>query len=202
MQMQGQGQMQPQMAQMQGQQMQINRQQQMINQQRMVQQQQQRMAMQQRPQQVIVQRAGPTVLGPGQLLGNGGFIDPRAAQSGMVRTGGMISNSPASNMVKNAPLMAGWMNKEGGVFKSWKKRFFKLTNTSLTYYDGNPGRVKGTFQIKWVTHVSNTSSKAGHPHAFEVTVKIPKRRTYVFEASNAAEKQQWLQALHTLTGGR
>ena len=93
----------------------------------------------------------------GGWAGNGGFIDPRAAQSGMVRTGGMISNSPASNMVKNAPLMTGWMEKEGCVFHSWKRRFFKLTNTSMTYYDTDRRKVKGTFQVKWITHVSDNS---------------------------------------------
>ena len=119
----------------------------------------------------------------------------------MVRTGGMISNAPASNLAKNAPLMVGWMMKEGGVFHSWKRRFFKLTNTSMTYYDGNPGRCKGTFQLKWVTHVADNSSK-GNSNTFEVMVKIPSRRTYVFEAPSAAEKQQWLMALKTRTGGR
>ena len=34
----------------------------------------------------------------------------------------------------SAPIKKGFLNKQGGVYKNWKRRYFILTNDHLSYY--------------------------------------------------------------------
>ena len=40
----------------------------------------------------------------------------------------------------SAPLMEGWLTKEGGTIKSWKKRWCVFADGQITYYTAPPSK--------------------------------------------------------------
>ena len=100
----------------------------------------------------------------------------------------------------------GFLRKEGGQVRNWKRRWFALQTVSadecleLTYSDfsvrGAPTEVKGCIPLKNVTSVGVDSSKAEEkgkqPPAITLTTE---GRVYLLQADSAAEHEDWLQAL-------
>jgi len=97
----------------------------------------------------------------------------------------------------------GWLKKLGGVVKNWKKRYFMLTETAMSYYTKDPrppayGMFKGRVCIKDITFVSASEPGAKKKHLFLVGTTA---RTYEFQAGDDEERGEWIMAINMLLKG-
>lgn len=89
--------------------------------------------------------------------------------------------------------MEGYMQKEGGSYKSWKKRYFVLKEGKVAYYaDKEKGeRVKkGEVAMSEVINVL-PSVKARVPHCIDL---VTFKRTFKFGCLNSDDKDKWIAA--------
>jgi len=89
---------------------------------------------------------------------------------------------------------SGWLTKEGGSIKTWKRRWFTLKNYVLSYYksQGDP-EPKGKIEVSGSTVVRASNNKNKKPNCFEVTT--PTRIFYIC-ADTEEERDSWVQALN------
>lgn len=98
------------------------------------------------------------------------------------------------------PFHCGYLLKEGGTIKTWKRRWFELHESGqLLYYDkdkGNGGRFLNSVDVNDAQVASEPHGK--RPFCFVIQPKegsigvSNKRGKYVLCASNAKDKQRWL----------
>lgn len=88
----------------------------------------------------------------------------------------------------------GWLVKEGGSIKTWKKRYFVLRNGELSYFK-NPGEeALGTIAlVGGATSGIEISDSKKKPHCFQI---VTPSRTYLLSADNDDERKAWLDALN------
>lgn len=89
----------------------------------------------------------------------------------------------------------GFLTKEGGSFKSWKKRWFILKDGVLSYYKGKGDTEPlGTISLSTAGRIQVNSSKK-KANVFEIPTPS---RTYYFIADTETERQSWMDILeHT-----
>eukprot|EP01048_Picozoa_sp_COSAG05_P017162 COSAG05_NODE_2304_length_3250_cov_3.541098_2_plen_136_part_00 len=89
----------------------------------------------------------------------------------------------------------GWLYKRGEHNSAWKKRWFELKNTKLSYY-ANPGDPvpKGEITVTMVEGDANAAGTRDSEHEFVFHLKSH-GRTYVIAAETAAEKDEWLEKI-------
>ncbi|KAK8848115.1 RAC-gamma serine/threonine-protein kinase [Tritrichomonas musculus] len=93
----------------------------------------------------------------------------------------------------------GWMTKLGGTHKSWKKRWFTLVGTKLTYYVDQTGKKeKGTIDLKQATGVDE-APEAKKPNSFKIVV--PSKRTFILICNNEQEKKEWMSEIKKVISG-
>eukprot|EP00045_Choanoeca_perplexa_P017000 m.237909 g.237909 ORF g.237909 m.237909 type:complete len:2231 (+) comp17421_c0_seq1:1346-8038(+) len=102
-----------------------------------------------------------------------------------------VSPKPVSNAVK----MTGYAEKEGQKVKNWKKRYFKLTESTLTYHVAPGSPAKGHIYLKSVEDRARdlqcvSSSKA----PIGLTVSVP-TRTYTMRFQTEKQRQEWYDAI-------
>lgn len=85
----------------------------------------------------------------------------------------------------------GWLVKEGGSIKTWKKRFFILKNAELSYYKNKGEEELGRIILATATLIQ-ASDKRKKPNCFEV---VTPSRIYAFSAETEQERTEWLAAL-------
>jgi hypothetical protein len=87
------------------------------------------------------------------------------------------------------------MQKEGGSYKSWKKRYFILKGGKLEYYADKKGsrELKGSVAMEDVSNVA-PSAKARVPHCLDL---VTAKRTYKLGCINESDKLEWLRALQS-----
>ena len=96
---------------------------------------------------------------------------------------------------------SGYLVKKGGGRspfgrKNWKKRWFCLQGTNLTYKKSfKSKKVLGSIELPAVTSLSTCDSDE---HRFEI---VTPGRTYVIHARDTAMKRAWMCKLRTLTTG-
>lgn len=89
----------------------------------------------------------------------------------------------------------GYLTKEGGSFKSWKKRWFVLKDCNLAYYK-QKGETEplGVISLSHAGRIQSTDRKK-KAHGFEIPTPS---RTFYLSADTETEKQSWMDALeHT-----
>eukprot|EP00002_Diphylleia_rotans_P019051 TRINITY_DN3689_c0_g1_i3.p1 TRINITY_DN3689_c0_g1~~TRINITY_DN3689_c0_g1_i3.p1 ORF type:complete len:212 (-),score=40.74 TRINITY_DN3689_c0_g1_i3:185-820(-) len=95
------------------------------------------------------------------------------------------------------PERQGYLNKQGGSIKTWKKRWFIMKETYLFYFsdkeDPNP---KGIICLKEAS-VDRCAQDLGRKHSF--CIKTPDRQ-YFIGASNEAEEEEWIAAIMKKAG--
>lgn len=104
--------------------------------------------------------------------------------------------APTSVAVTTPPLVAGWLNKEGGkVLKTWKRRYFSLHGTTLRSFKSESGSLLRTFTL---AHVDECLAL---PLGLEVTTTL--NRKLVLTAESKDDYARWLRgfqaALHVAT---
>ena len=87
---------------------------------------------------------------------------------------------------------AGWCKKQGGVVKNWKRRYFVLTPSEVTYYEKEPpSKALGVIAI---TNVTKVSVDPDPKHTFGFLIQSSKR-TYYISAETAAERDSWVSSI-------
>jgi len=87
----------------------------------------------------------------------------------------------------------GWLVKEGGSIKTWKKRYFVLKNGDLSYYK-NPGEeALGTISLAEATSGIEISDSKKKSYCFQI---VTPNRTYLLSAESDDERKGWLDALN------
>eukprot|EP01027_Heterolobosea_sp_BB2_P015606 GEZU01022326.1.p1 GENE.GEZU01022326.1~~GEZU01022326.1.p1 ORF type:complete len:417 (+),score=138.71 GEZU01022326.1:73-1323(+) len=154
-------------------------------------------------------------LGVGNNNNNNNSAPPSPVLTGQARSG---SNSPSSNSGSprisvgagdlfdnitgpdmeddGVALKEGNLTKEGGNFKYWRKRWFKLRPDALFYYK-NPHdkRPAGIIRLKHAA-VSKDTTRQGKQHCFKIqTSDIQQHRTFYMCADSEAEMLSWIDAI-------
>jgi len=85
----------------------------------------------------------------------------------------------------------GFMVKEGGSIKTWKKRYFHLKNSELAYYKDKGAEELGRIALV-NTNGIQVSDKRKKPNCFEI---LTPSRVYAFSCDTEQEKKEWVEAL-------
>lgn len=111
-------------------------------------------------------------------------------------------------------MYSGWLFKEAGSGKNWRKRFFVLRRKDMTYYkDRNAKDPQGQFSIAGANLIETKSNDnasslskfnilsgggGGNPALqFSLQTQQDGNRVYHFEARNALEFKIWTQQIRT-----
>lgn len=101
-------------------------------------------------------------------------------------------------------IYSGWLFKQGAQRKAWKKRYFKLTDTVLSY-GPNASSVKGYIPVSSIAEIApgipptNTKkikwSKIVQPFVGNVFYLATPARTYIVVPETQAELRDWLRVI-------
>eukprot|EP01112_Ceratiomyxa_fruticulosa_P017706 TRINITY_DN5572_c0_g1_i1.p1 TRINITY_DN5572_c0_g1~~TRINITY_DN5572_c0_g1_i1.p1 ORF type:complete len:195 (+),score=28.29 TRINITY_DN5572_c0_g1_i1:93-677(+) len=92
------------------------------------------------------------------------------------------------------PDKQGFMTKQGGMFKNWKRRWFILKGTDLYYFrDKSDTAPAGVIKIEG-SLVSNADKHTGKKDCIELTTRDNNRTYYMFPDSHV-EYESWVNAL-------
>ena len=91
------------------------------------------------------------------------------------------------------PQMKGWLLKQGGSVRSWKKRWFVLKDRCLYYYaEPTDAKPKGMFLLpSYEMQLAQNELKRD----FAFRAYHPTARTYYFVANNTVVMEKWIRAL-------
>lgn len=84
----------------------------------------------------------------------------------------------------------GWMTKQGGLIKTWKRRYFVLTANSLIYYSKPGSKEKGRINIQDAT--PETAPDCKRQPAFKLNT--PDRVFYIV-TDNPNDTQDWISTI-------
>ncbi|KAF1330859.1 Phosphatidylinositol-3,4,5-trisphosphate 3-phosphatase, partial [Globisporangium splendens] len=116
---------------------------------------------------------------------------------------------PPKNLVKHAsvphlradePPIMGWLYKQGGFVKNWKKRWFVAREGKIMYYHGASDPTPlGTVDLRRVTvdvcDPSDINARNQCLHYFKIIPPHKDQRTYYFGADTEQEMVRWIRAL-------
>ena len=102
----------------------------------------------------------------------------------------------------------GWLYKEGGGNKEFRRRFFVLNGTSLAYFakedDVAKGSSKGDLVASQIGHIHHQSKEAGVLETSTVPltfyIDATSGRRFILFAETYADKVAWMQALASALG--
>ena len=102
-----------------------------------------------------------------------------------------------ADIVRTPPQYSGWLTKQGGSIKTWKKRWCVLKDNELWYYK-NEGDVKeqGTIVLDGYT-IDEDVGKVKQPNAFRLF--HPDQRTFFLSAETVKAKGAWVRVLRSST---
>ncbi|KAG3089021.1 hypothetical protein PI124_g17606 [Phytophthora idaei] len=106
----------------------------------------------------------------------------------------------SDNADKGGPvLFSGWLRKRGRMVKSTKRRWFELSNTTLSYF-AHPqgGSRKGSIDISHARVSPADTLKTGERHSFQICTPS---RNLSLHADSQEERSLWLAALASVGEG-
>lgn len=97
------------------------------------------------------------------------------------------------------PLKEGWLMKEGHTFRSWKKRFFTLSEGYLSYFESEGKGLKGSINLAsyLVSDGGNSDPTGKGTFLFLLTDTRTQGKSYQICTATAEERIQWITALQT-----
>ncbi len=92
-------------------------------------------------------------------------------------------------LVKAPPIQ----DANGFALRRWHKRFFRLTEKTLDYYqDTNPTTHKGSITVSAMKSINDSLSSPKHEYLFSI---VTVAREYYLAASSFDERKQWVDHL-------
>jgi kinesin family member 5 len=96
---------------------------------------------------------------------------------------------------EDAVLCKGYLNKEGGFVKSWRRRYFILRGASVLYFkDAGVDNALGAIPITGDSQVRPAEADCKRKNSFGIY--HPSERTYYMQASSVEERDQWINAIY------
>lgn len=87
------------------------------------------------------------------------------------------------------------MVKQGGLIKSWKRRYFRIIGTEIHYYSDEGKNEKGSLDLAFATEIGIASKdECSHQPALKIKIEKPKLRTYYFQAKDENDRDSWIEA--------
>ncbi|KAE9138128.1 hypothetical protein PF010_g1065 [Phytophthora fragariae] len=87
----------------------------------------------------------------------------------------------------------GWLKKEGGTVKSWKRRYFTLYGSKLSYYKSEKGSL--------LRSVNAVGIAANPSMSFGLTVSTAGGRKLIIQADSKEDFEMWLGAIREAVAG-
>lgn len=114
---------------------------------------------------------------------------------------GTTDEDQAKKIDDSAVLKQGYMQKEGKMVKSWKKRYFVLQkNGVMSYYHNNKENVPiAKFNVKDMTKLMNKSWSKTNKKRYGIKVYTP-HRNWKFLCADNKERISWLSAFEIVSG--
>lgn len=90
---------------------------------------------------------------------------------------------------------SGYLNKQGGNWKNWKRRFFVLQGPFLIYYeDENSPTPNGIVFLEGCSLEICSSVKCGRDYCFEV-IPEERKRTFILQGNSENHRDGWMMSL-------
>ena len=91
------------------------------------------------------------------------------------------------------PIKEGWSTKQGGLIKTWKKRYFVLYSNALIYYTKPGAEEQGRIEIEPNCVVSDAPDCKKQP-AYKIATT---QRTYYIVTDTPQDKNDWITAINS-----
>ena len=94
----------------------------------------------------------------------------------------------------------GWLTKQGAKRKTWKKRWFELRGSMLSYYVAPAGEEKGALDLRHNAVQQVRVSTAENTERYELEI-VCEGRTYRLACEHSEDRREWIQELHRARAG-
>merc|ERR1712130_1007843 len=134
------------------------------------------------------------------------FVDPEIDQETMkeaerLKAAAQKKTKPKKKVSPNDVLLQGYMQKEGKMIKSWKKRWFVLDNNGVLKYYHNENETQPISQVnvKNSTKLTNKSWSKTNKKRYGIKVYTP-HRNWKFLLVGNEERAKWMAAFEKVSG--
>ena len=93
---------------------------------------------------------------------------------------------------------SGWLTKQGGFIKTWRRRWFELKGRTLYYYKDPSDKVKGVMAIDAAESIERAPECSKQP-AFKIN--IPKQRCFYIYGEDQDDVDDWIKVLENARKG-
>jgi hypothetical protein len=94
----------------------------------------------------------------------------------------------------------GWINKEGGSVKSWKKRYLVIGPDKLEYFVEDKMKTKkGEILFSQITGIKRIKKYDGKGYIFGLTTSRPDHRMFVIQGSSDDDVLSWISDIEAAT---
>jgi len=113
---------------------------------------------------------------------------------GTIIPDGRVSSLREETFKYVKPLRQGFMLKEGGAFKSWKKRWFILRHNILYYYK-DPQDIKSQGVVPLQDTITEAVDADEKKKDYCFCIKNQTRRTYYMVCTSNEERDEWIKMI-------
>ncbi|KAL8024971.1 putative pleckstrin domain, PH-like domain superfamily, protein-tyrosine phosphatase [Plasmopara halstedii] len=111
-----------------------------------------------------------------------------------------MRRQPSGRPEETPPTMQGWLFKQGGFVKNWKKRWFVACEGKMMYYHGmSDAKPLGIVNLRRVTvevcEAYEVNARNQELHYFKVMPPSAGQRTYIFGAESERDLVTWVRVL-------
>merc|ERR1712113_349572 len=110
-------------------------------------------------------------------------------------------NKDTKKIDPDAIAKEGYMQKEGKMIKSWRRRWFVLQNNGIMsyYHDEHEENPIARFNCKDLTKLLNKSWSKSNKKRYGIKVYTP-HRNWKFLCANNDQRAEWIQSFESVSG--
>eukprot|EP01083_Nonionella_stella_P021575 59802_1 len=134
------------------------------------------------------------------------FVDPNEIMDpDIIKEAKKIARLNPKNKAKKidptAVCKRGFMQKEGKMVKSWRRRLFVLQNNGIMSYYHNEDEETpiSSFNVKHLTKIINKSWSKSNKRRFGIKLYTP-HRNWKFLCANNGDREEWVAAFESVSG--